>query len=198
MLTLAQTDGMSWFGWFWMLLLLGLGAFMILLVLLQRGRGGGLVGALGGAGGQSAFGTRAGDVFTKITVVVATLWVATAGIGGIALRQAATAGSSSLPEGTTPSVLDAPAGLETADPIDIGALGGSDDDTAMPADDADATSDDSIPAPPALPAPDATESDAADTDAKPAAAEAEAETPAADGEGSSEEEPSEPSEPAAE
>jgi len=41
----------------------------------QRGRGGGLTGALGGMGGQSAFGTKAGDLFTRITIVVAALWV---------------------------------------------------------------------------------------------------------------------------
>lgn len=49
--------------------------FLILLVLVQRGRGGGLTGALGGMGGQSAFGSKAGDVFTRITVVVATFWI---------------------------------------------------------------------------------------------------------------------------
>lgn len=49
--------------------------FLILLVLIQRGRGGGLTGALGGAGGQSAFGTKAGDVFTRITVGVAAFWI---------------------------------------------------------------------------------------------------------------------------
>ena len=49
--------------------------FLILLVLIQRGRGGGLAGALGGAGGQSAFGTKAGDVFTKITIGVAAFWI---------------------------------------------------------------------------------------------------------------------------
>jgi len=32
-------------------------------------------GALGGAGGQSAFGTKAGDVFTRITVGVAAFWI---------------------------------------------------------------------------------------------------------------------------
>ena len=48
--------------------------FMILLVLIQRGKGGGLAGAFGGMGGQSAFGTKAGDTFTKITVVTAILW----------------------------------------------------------------------------------------------------------------------------
>ncbi len=49
--------------------------FLIVLILLQRGRGGGLAGALGGMGGQSAFGTKAGDVFTKITSGLAIVWI---------------------------------------------------------------------------------------------------------------------------
>jgi preprotein translocase subunit SecG len=49
--------------------------FLILLVLVQRGRGGGLAGAFGGMGGQSAFGTKAGDLFTRITMVVAGVWI---------------------------------------------------------------------------------------------------------------------------
>jgi preprotein translocase subunit SecG len=49
--------------------------FLVLLVLVQRGRGGGIAGALGGAGGQSAFGTKAGDLFTRITVGVAIVWI---------------------------------------------------------------------------------------------------------------------------
>src|SRR3954471_17216556 len=52
-----------------------LSIFMVLVILVQRGRGGGLTGALGGMGGQSAFGTKAGDLFTRITIVVAALWV---------------------------------------------------------------------------------------------------------------------------
>jgi preprotein translocase subunit SecG len=51
-----------------------LSIFMILLILIQRGKGGGLAGAFGGMGGQSAFGTKAGDTFTKITVVTAIIW----------------------------------------------------------------------------------------------------------------------------
>ena len=50
-------------------------SFLILLVLVQRGRGGGLAGALGGMGGQSAFGTKAGDTFTRITIGVAAFWI---------------------------------------------------------------------------------------------------------------------------
>jgi len=49
--------------------------FLILLILVQRGRGGGLTGALGGPGGQSAFGTKAGDLFTRITSFVALGWI---------------------------------------------------------------------------------------------------------------------------
>src|SRR6266403_1361838 len=52
-----------------------LSIFMVLVILVQRGRGGGLTGALGGMGGQSAFGTKAGDLFTRITIVVAAIWV---------------------------------------------------------------------------------------------------------------------------
>ena len=51
-----------------------LSIFLIMLILIQRGKGGGLTGALGGPGGQSAFGSKAGDTFTAITIVVASLW----------------------------------------------------------------------------------------------------------------------------
>jgi preprotein translocase subunit SecG len=49
--------------------------FLILLILIQRGKGGGLSGAFGGMGGQSAFGTKAGDTFTRITIGVAAFWI---------------------------------------------------------------------------------------------------------------------------
>jgi preprotein translocase subunit SecG len=60
---------------FLMILVLITGIFLILLVLVQRGRGGGLAGAFGGMGGQSAFGSKAGDTFTRITIVVAAIWI---------------------------------------------------------------------------------------------------------------------------
>ena len=56
-------------------LLAVISVFLILLILVQRGRGGGLTGALGGMGGQSAFGTKAGDTFTRVTIVTATVWI---------------------------------------------------------------------------------------------------------------------------
>ena len=49
--------------------------FLILIILVQRGKGGGLAGAFGGMGGQSAFGAKAGDLFTKITIGVAAVWI---------------------------------------------------------------------------------------------------------------------------
>jgi preprotein translocase subunit SecG len=49
--------------------------FMICLVLIQRGKGGGLAGAFGGMGGSSAFGTKAGDVFTRVTMITALIWI---------------------------------------------------------------------------------------------------------------------------
>src|SRR5438132_8956013 len=64
-------------GWhyFYAITLSLLSVFMVLVILVQRGRGGGLTGALGGMGGQSAFGTKAGDLFTRVTIVVAAIWV---------------------------------------------------------------------------------------------------------------------------
>jgi len=57
------------------LILILLGLFLILLVLIQRGKGGGLVGALSGVGGSSPFGSRAGDTFTRVTIYTAVAWL---------------------------------------------------------------------------------------------------------------------------
>lgn len=65
----------SWVPPVWNALILLLGIFLILLVLIQRGKGGGLAGAFGGVGGSSPFGSRAGDMFTRITIGVAAAWI---------------------------------------------------------------------------------------------------------------------------
>ncbi len=72
--------------WLCTTLLMMTGLLLVFIILLQRGRGGGLAGAFGGAGGHSAFGTKAGDVFTKITIVLTVLWVVMAGVTGFAMR----------------------------------------------------------------------------------------------------------------
>ena len=46
------------------------GMFLILLILIQKGRGGGLASAFGGAGGNTAFGSKTGDVLTWATSIV--------------------------------------------------------------------------------------------------------------------------------
>jgi preprotein translocase subunit SecG len=72
---LVFAEGPGWFSLLWNLVILLLAIFLILLVLIQRGKGGGLAGAFGGAGGSSAFGSRAGDTFTRITIGVAAAWI---------------------------------------------------------------------------------------------------------------------------
>ena len=65
----------GWLATVFMILLFLTALFLILLVLIQRGKGGGLAGAFGGLGGQSAFGTKAGDLFTRVTIGVAAFWI---------------------------------------------------------------------------------------------------------------------------
>ena len=78
---------MYYFSYLLMTLLMFSGLFLIGLILLQRGRGGGLAGAFGGMGGQSAFGTKAGDVFTRITIGVASAWILLCAGSVVALHQ---------------------------------------------------------------------------------------------------------------
>lgn len=60
--------------WFMFYLLLSLMIFvslvLILLILIQKGRGGGLASAFGGMGGNTAFGSKTGDVLTWATSIV--------------------------------------------------------------------------------------------------------------------------------
>lgn len=77
-----MTAAALFFAWtppYWLVGVLNLGLwivgfFLIVVILLQSGKGGGLAGAFGGAGGQSAFGSRMGDEFTKITLYIALVW----------------------------------------------------------------------------------------------------------------------------
>ena len=61
---------LSFFLYFTMTTFIIVCLFMILLVLIQKGRGGGLASAFGGAGGNTAFGSKTGDVLTWATSVV--------------------------------------------------------------------------------------------------------------------------------
>lgn len=57
------------------LLIIAICSFLMLVILVQRGRGSGLAGAFGGAGGSSAFGAKTGDVLTWATVVIAFMFL---------------------------------------------------------------------------------------------------------------------------
>jgi len=48
-----------------------LAIILMVVILLQRGKGVGLAGAFGGAGGHTAFGAKTGDILTWATIVVA-------------------------------------------------------------------------------------------------------------------------------
>lgn len=51
-------------------------AFLLMgVILLQRGKGVGLSGAFGGAGGATAFGSKTGDVLTWATIVIAGIFL---------------------------------------------------------------------------------------------------------------------------
>ena len=77
-----------------------LGCFLLLLViLLQQGKGGDMASAFGGGGSQTAFGARAGaTVLTKATAVLGVLFM----LGAIALGVMGREGSGSLMRGLTP------------------------------------------------------------------------------------------------
>jgi len=69
-----------------MVLFLLCSVILVLLVLIQRGRGGGLAGAFGGPGGHSAFGTKTADVFIKVTAVTGAIFFVLAIVTALVVR----------------------------------------------------------------------------------------------------------------
>jgi preprotein translocase subunit SecG len=113
--------------YFFGLVLTVLAVFLVLLVLVQRGRGGGLTGALGGVGGSSAFGAKAGDVFTKITVGAASIWIA------VCVAAAYWAGHRDDALGNAGPMITPPPGAATTDNSAEPADGADTDDTGAAA-----------------------------------------------------------------
>lgn len=102
---------------------------LIGLVLLQKNRGSGLSGALGGVGGHTAFGTKTGDFLTWVTVSLTALFLLLSIVGNYAFEPekpvAAAPGEISpsnpaqLPPGTPVKQVPGP----TATPIPKGTSG---------------------------------------------------------------------------
>ena len=104
-------------------LLVTVSLFMVLLILIQRGKGGGLAGAFGGMGGQSAFGTKAGDTFTKITICTALFWFSLC-VSTLMILNG---------KGCTGGGLDVDSPIRTIPDLDFSSTGGSSPDTTTPA-----------------------------------------------------------------
>ena len=107
-----------------MIVLLFTALFLIVLILIQRGKGGGLAGAFGGMGGQSAFGTKAGDMFTKITIGVASFWII------LCIVMVKLSGVSTGPLSQEMGGAESPAGVSAAAPADKKPAGEKADDKA--------------------------------------------------------------------
>lgn len=75
---------LNWSQWFMAVLIIGTCLLLILIILLQKGRGQGLTGAFGGGGGGGAFGAKTGDVFTWVTVIFAGIFLMMAVVANFA------------------------------------------------------------------------------------------------------------------
>jgi len=85
--------------------------FLLLVVLLQQGKGGDMASAFGGSGSQAAFGARAGaTILTKATTIAAVLFM----LGALALAIVGRRGPGSVVSGTAaPAPAETPAAQTT-------------------------------------------------------------------------------------
>lgn len=108
---------------------------LILVILLQRGRGEGLTGAFGGSGGSSAFGAKTGDVFTWITVVLAGAGGALAVVSNYVFDEspkaavAVAAAPEPIPDGGAPSDVVLPPTTPAVVPAETGESAGAADES---------------------------------------------------------------------
>ncbi len=71
----GMTLALAWYHIILATLFASICILLMLVILLQRGRGVGLAGAFGGAGGVSALGAKTGDILTWVTMVLAAVFV---------------------------------------------------------------------------------------------------------------------------
>lgn len=132
MLALTWPQSLSTF------LFLTICVLLVLLILIQKGRGGGLSGAFGGVGSYSPFGTKTGDALTWATVILTGLYLLMAVLTNYAYHPTSLSGLS-------PAVT-APSGQPQSDGT------GSSPAGDVPADAAPANPEGSTATPPATPA----------------------------------------------
>ena len=89
----------TFFLWFFFVLFILVSVLMILIVLIQKGRGGGLSSAFGGAGGNTAFGSKTGDVLTWATSIIFGVFLLLAMVLNLMTNRPRTV---SVPPGSTP------------------------------------------------------------------------------------------------
>lgn len=107
--------------------LVGVCVLMVLVVLIQRPQGGGLSGAFGAGGGgagagQTAFGTKTGDVLTYATIGVFLLYLLVA-IGLNFATRPYTGNANQLPVATVPGAEQTPAEENSDEAIQVPAEG---------------------------------------------------------------------------
>ena len=91
--------------------------FLILLILIQKGRGGGLASAFGGAGGNTAFGSKTGDVLTWATsIVFGVFLLLSVTLNLLAKNQSDDTGAAPNPNAPVSSQVPQPAGDPGVDP----------------------------------------------------------------------------------
>ena len=115
---------MTWGQWLVAMLIIVICSFLMLIIMLQRGRGGGLAGAFGGAGGSSAFGAKTGDVFTWITVVVAAVFIIVCVVANFVMEPPTDA---QLLAADTPAATAPPTAEPLTMPTETPPAGGSED-----------------------------------------------------------------------
>src|SRR3954468_2194706 len=96
--------------------------FLILIILIQKGRGGGLANAFGGGGGNTAFGSKTGDVLTWATSIIFGIFLLVAVILNLMTRPSTTPMAAA--PGTTPPAA-ASSGATPAAGVGAGAPSGA-------------------------------------------------------------------------
>src|SRR5512139_2123787 len=87
---------------------------LILIVLLQKGRGGGISAAFGGGGAGSLLGTKTGDFLTWVTIGLVAVFLTMSVLMGLFMRPVATEDLLGSPAPVTaPAAPETPAAAET-------------------------------------------------------------------------------------